>query len=464
MLNPLLRKLLFLVLSIFLMAPAAFPQAPAEPEREQLLNGLKLLFWLKPGSPDVILKLRINSGAAFDLSGKAGQMSLLADLLFPDPATVDYFTDEMGGKLDVKVTYDSTTITMVGKAAELERIVEVLRNALLATQFTPEVITRMRDARIKQLKDSSISSASVADRALATRLFGDFPYGRPAAGSPEDLARVDRADLMLARDRFLNSNNATLAVIGGVTKLRAMRTLRQLLGPWRKSEQIVPTTFRQPIPPDAKTLIVNVPGPSVEVRVATRGLSRSDSDFHAGAVLAKLAQHRWQAAAPELATLPVFVRSDAHVLPGAFVMGATVNTQSAVDSVVNAKKVLDSLMNTPATAAELERAKSEAVNEVTVMLAKPENAPDPFLDMDTYRLREAQDQGALLRAVTSSDLQRVANRLFKSAAVATVVAGETLQLKPALEGRLQYEVLGEIATPAPTPKPPAKPASNNNPM
>ena len=37
-------------------------------------------------------------------------------------------------------------------------------------------------------------------------------------GSPEDVARVDRADLMQARDRFLNSNNATLAIIGGVTK------------------------------------------------------------------------------------------------------------------------------------------------------------------------------------------------------------------------------------------------------
>src|ERR671919_808855 len=127
MLKPLLRKLLFLGLSIFLMAPAAFPQAPSEPEREQLLNGLRLLFWLRPGSPDVILKLRINSGAVFDLSGKSGQMALLGDLLFPDPATVDFFTDEMGGKLNVSVTYDSTTITMVGKADQIEHIVEVLR-------------------------------------------------------------------------------------------------------------------------------------------------------------------------------------------------------------------------------------------------------------------------------------------------------------------------------------------------
>ena len=464
MLKLLPQKLLFLVLSLFLMAPATFPQAPTEPEREQLLNGLRLLFWLRPGSPDVILKLRINSGAAFDLSGKAGEMALLGDILFPDPATVDYFTDEMGGKLDVKVTYDSTTITMVGKASELERIVEVLRNAILATQFTPEIINRMRDARIKLLRDTSIVPASVADRAIAARLLGDFPYGRPVAGSPEDLARVDRADLMLARDRFVNSNNATLAIIGGVTKARAMRTVRQLLGPWRKSEQIVPTTFRQPTAPDAKTLVVNVPGPSVEVRLASRGVSRSDSDFHAAAVLAKLAQHRWQATAPELATQPVFVKSDAYVLPGIFVMGATVNTQNAADAVANARKVLDTLVNTPATAAELDRAKNEVVNEVAAMLTKPENAPDPWLDMDTYRMTAVQDQIALLRAVTSTDLQRVANRLFKNAAIATVLAGETLQLKPALEGRLQYEVLGEIATPAPTPKPPAKPASNNNPM
>lgn len=459
------RKLLISAFCIFLLPATAFPQVSAEPEREQLLNGLRLLLWLKPGSPDVILKLRINSGAAFDLAGKSGQMALLGDLLFPDPATIEYFTGEMGGKLDVSVTYDSVTITMVGKAAELEQIVEVLRNALLATQLTPEVVTRMRDARLKILRDTTIVPATVADRAIAARLFGDFPYGRPAAGIPEDVARVDRADLMLARERFLNSNNATLAVIGGVTKPRTMRTLRQILGPWRKSEQIVPTTFRQPTPPDPRTLIVNVPGPGVEVRLALRGVSRSDPDFHIATVLAKLAQHRWQGTTPESTTQPIFVRSDAYVLPGAFVMGTTVNSQTVVDSIANARKVLDSLMNTPATPAELERAKNEVVTEMVATLSKGDNVPDAWLDADTYRLSAVQDQIALLKAVTASDLQRVANRLFKTAAIASVVAGESLQLKPALQGRLEYEVFGEIKTlaPSPSPKPPAKPASSDKP-
>jgi zinc protease len=438
-------------------------QAPAQqPEREQLLNGLRLLFWLKPGSPDIILKLRINSGAAFDLSGKSGQMALLGDLLFPDPATIDYFTDEMGGKLNVNVTYDSTTITMVGKADQLEHIVEVLRNALVATQFTPELVTKMRDARIKLLRDTTIVPAEVADRAIATRLYGDFPYGRPAAGSPEDVARVDRADVMLTAERFLNSNNATLAIIGGVTKQRAMRTLRQLLGPWRKSEQIIPTTFRQPNPPDTRTLIVNVPGPSVELRLAARGVSRSDPDYPIARVLARVAQNRWQASTPELSKQPVFVRSNAYVLPGDFVMGATVNELTAADSLANAKKVIESLMTTAATPDEIERAKNDVIGDVMTMLAKPEALADPWLDADTYRLSAPQDQIALLKNVTPADVQRVANRLFNKSIV-SVVAGESAPLKAALQGRYPYEVLGEIATPAPSQKPPTKPANNINP-
>src|SRR5215510_3479642 len=287
-----------IALCLLILASSICAQSATQPEREELLNGLRLLFWPQPGHPEVILKLRINSGAAFDLAGKSGQMALLGDLLFPDPDTVDYFTSEMGGKLDVSVNYDSMTITMVGKAAEFEQIIEVLRNGLLSTPLTPETVTRMRDARIKLLRDTTIVPATVADRALVARLYGDFPYGRPATGSPEDVARVDRADLMLARERFLNSNNATLAIIGGVTKQRAMKTLRQLLGPWRKSEQIIPTTFRQPNPPDTRTLIVNVPGPNVEVRMAARGVARSDTDFATATVLARVAQHRWEALAP----------------------------------------------------------------------------------------------------------------------------------------------------------------------
>jgi predicted Zn-dependent peptidase len=144
-------------------------------------------------------------------------------------------------------------------------------------------------------------------------------------------------------------------------------------------------------------------------------------------------------------------------------MGATVNAENAADSVTSARKVLDSLTKTPVTVDELERAKLEAANEISSELAKLESQPDPWLDAHTYRLSTIQDQLALLRAVTISDVQRVASRLFKSGAIAAVVAGDAMQLKPAFEGRHQYEVFGEIPIPTPSPKPPVKPPSSDNP-
>ena len=457
------RGLAVSALLLVILVQPALSQMPKEPERDQLLNGLRVLVWSQPGSPDLLVKLRINSGAAFDLAGKSGEMALLGDLFFPDASTVDFFTEELGGKLDVSVNYDSVTITMVGKAAEFEQVISVLRNGLLSTQFTPEVVTRVRDARIKTLRDATISPAMVADRAIAARLFDDFPYGRLAGGTPEDLARVQRADLMEAHERFFNSNNATIAIVGGVTKARAIRTVRQLLGPWRKSETIVPTTFTQPKAPDSHTLIINVPGPTSELRLAVRGLARSDSDFAASTVMARLAQHRWQAMAAELANQPLFVRSNGYVLPGSFVMGASVSTEKAADAVASARKVIESLITTRATPEELERAKSEVVNEAVAAAAKTEAVPDPWLDADTYRFKDIQDQTSLLRAVTAADIQRVAARLFTNAAIASIVTGEAAQLKATLQGRVPYEVLGETPPPAPSPKPPTKTPSNANP-
>src|SRR6185436_9885414 len=95
----------------------------------------------------------------------------------------------------------------------------------------------------------------------------------------ETLGKIDRADLMLAREKFLNADNATLAVVGGVERARLMRALRQLLGPWRKGDRIVPATFRQPGAVDDRVLVIDQPAASnVQIRLAVRGFSRSDPD------------------------------------------------------------------------------------------------------------------------------------------------------------------------------------------
>ncbi|HEV2884954.1 MAG TPA: pitrilysin family protein, partial [Pyrinomonadaceae bacterium] len=426
-----LRKPLLALLLVGFAQHAVPAQVPAEPDRSKLLNSLTVLMAPRPGDPQVLLKLRIHSGAAFDLSGKAGSMAALGDVLFPDPTTREYLTEEMQGQLNVKTDYDAITITLQGRAREFERIVEILRTALVTMQVTPENVAKAKEGRIKVIRETSISPAAIADRAIAVRLFGDFPYGRPYVGTVESLERVDRVDLMVARERFLNPNNATLVVIGGVQPNRAMRALRQLLGAWRKSEQLVPATFRQPVDPDPRTLVVNAPGDqSVEVRLAVRGLARKDPDATAAALLASVARQRWEKLLPVLSRSPVFVRHYGYSLPGMFVMGTTTENVLAGKALTTAQDVIKSLSSVPASAAELELARSEVLAQSGKELEKADGVAEAWLDIETYGLPPLSEQLRVASAVSAADLQRVASRLFRPGANASVIVGNAEAVKP----------------------------------
>ncbi|HEX8746692.1 MAG TPA: pitrilysin family protein, partial [Pyrinomonadaceae bacterium] len=415
-----------LILHLGLGGLTGLAQTTPEPRREQLLNGLNILLWERPGSPDVLIKLRVHSGSAFDLAGKAGTMAILGDALFADPTTREYVTGELGGRLEVTTDYNSINITLSARAQDYERLLELLRAAMVNISLTADRVSELRDARARMVREAGTNPTLIADRAVSARLFGDYPYGRPLEGSTATLARVDRTDVQYARERFLNPNNATMVIVGGVERGRALRALRQLLGVWRKSEGIVPSTFRQSDAPNRQTLLVDFPGTeSAEVRVASRGLARSDRDYSAASVLALIARDRWQSAMPELKQRAFFVRHEAHVLPGIFVMGASVRATDAPRALQTAQQVLQDLIRTPPTATELERARGELVATFNRQTEKPESVADLWLDAETYKLPSVSDRARALSAVTASDVQRVAAKLFSPPPAPTSAANKT---------------------------------------
>lgn len=451
-------------LLLFALAFAPFQRVFAlgitdEPQRDQLLNGLRVMMLPRSVDANVLIKLRINSGAAFDLAGKTGLMTLLGDMLFPDPETRSFFVEDLGGKLDVATDMDSIEITMTGHSAEFERMIELLRTAVVSTPITAENLNRLRGERLKIMQELAVVPATLADESIGVRLFREFPYGRPVAGTPETLARIDRADLLLARERFLTPDNATLVVIGGVEERRAMRALRQLLGTWRKSDKLVPSTFRQPDPPDTRILLVDMAGVETsDVRIACRGLARSDRDVAAVSLLALVAAEKWKAALPQLERSQFFVRHDAHILPGAFVMGASVKAADSGAVFDTARTVLSGLAQAPIPAADVDRVKAEALKTLRLQGDQPATLARLWLDVETYRLPSLSDQLNALGSVTAADIQRVAAKLFAGGAFASIAVGSTSIIKPILDrdGR-KIEIPGNLlAQPSTTPMP-AKP-------
>lgn len=445
------RSASFLLVVFSCCTSPLLAQTTPEPERETLLNGLRILYWPQPGNPTVILRLRIHSGAAFDLANKGGMMALLGDALFPDPSTREYVKEELDGQLKVMTTHDAIEVSISGKASGLERMIDLLRGALLTTQLDVDSVTTLRNARTKLLSEKAATAAEVADEAIAARLFGTFPYGHPASGTAATVAKVERADLLFARERFLNADNTTLAIIGGVEKPRMMRALRQLLGPWGKSDRTIPATFREPGRPDTRVLALDSPGATnTEIRVAVRGLSRGDNDALAADLLAVIIRERLKAAVPELS--PVAVKHESHLLPGIFLISGSVPNASTAKAVAATQELTRALIQSGPTPGEVDRARILLTMESGKELSQPEGMAAAWLDADTFKSPRPSVNLTMIRSLSPADVQRVAVRLFKDAPVATVAVGNYEQLKAAFGDKLEpHAAVSPDAKPDPAP-------------
>lgn len=378
----------------------ASAQSLKEPKRQQLLNNLRVLIWSDPAAAEVLVKVRVHSGAAFDPRDKAGAMRLLADSLFPDDAAKSYFTEELGGKLMVESNYDYIEITASGKSENFLDILETVRNAAANPPLTAENVKKVRDARLKLAQETVVTSDAAADLIVRKRLFGDFfPYGRPSNGTAETIAKVERADLLQLRERLLTADNATLAIVGNVNQQYAYKAVRQLFGSWQKSDKPTPATFRQPDEIEKAVFYVRQPSVRIaQIRFAVRAAARGGADDAAHQIAARILNDRWQKNLPNELRETAFVRYEPHALPGILIFGASVSGGFAEPVLPETQTVLQKILAEPITAAEFEAHKTAAFTAKNNLTAT-EKTVQSWLDADTYKISQTSNQTATLKNV-----------------------------------------------------------------
>ncbi len=421
-----LKKFTLSALILFAAISFSYPQTAkiSGPRQEKLLNNLKLLIWTEPAAEKVTVKLRIHSGAAFDLQNKEGTMALLADILFPNEAAKEFFREDLSGSLDVMSNYDYIQINATGNADQVLVILETLAGAVTKPLIDKETTAKVRSARIEKVKELEKNPSHVADQAVAKRLFGSFPYGRSADGTSESLAKIDFADLLLAKQRFLTADNATLAVSGNVKSDFVFKAVRQLFGGWEKSDKKIPATFTQPYAPATNSFLIRAENENVsELRFAFRGLARNDKDFAASEVLTRILHNRLQAKEGNKAS----VYQTSHLLPSFVVLKVSdwnVGTfkiegeNAALPQ--NFFETISNLLKTEIKTDEFERAKSEIVAERSKI-----NFADLWLDLDTFKLVSVKDEMQKPSNVTIADVQKVVERWKKESVVAALVVSKS---------------------------------------
>lgn len=409
---------LIVVIVISLLAPAIFSQAPdlKKPRQETLLNGMKLLMWPDKSAPKVTLKVRVHSGSSFDPQGKEGVMKLLADNIFPNPETREFFTEDLAGSLDVTSNYDYIQISATATPDQFLNMTETIASAVSTPTIDQETTAKLKTALLARVAELEKDPGYAADRAAAKRLFGTFPYGRPEYGTAASLQKIDFADLLDAKQRFVTADNATVTVSGNFDPAFAYRAIRRLFGGWQKSDKRVPSTFTQPSPPEIALQMLESPAADkFEIRYIARGYSRNDKDFPASLVLARIMEERIKAKTPAGYRSGIRVRSEGHILPGAIVIGMSGNDPASSEAKIDANDLLSSAISTKITEAEFNSAKAALVSEWNAR-----DIADRWLDLDTYKTVPVATELQTVTGLSLADVQRAADALAKQP-VASVV-------------------------------------------
>lgn len=415
------HKLIFSALFLFLIN-ISFAQQPTK--QEKLLNGLKLLIWSDEKASSVNLKLRIHKGAAFDLKDKAGMMSLLADILFPDEQARRLFREELGGNLSVQVSYDYIQIEASSKPEDLLTLLEAVASAVSNPPITKDNFKKVLDAKIDRVKDLEQDDEYRADVAVRQRLFGSFPYGRPIEGSNESLRKIELADLIFAKDRYLTADNATLVIYGKLSPDFTYMAVRRIFGSWKKSEKPIPATFRQPDEPDTSLLLLNSKADNlIEARSAVRGIARNDRNYFATEILAKILSQRIISQPARITKATVI--NQANFLPGILMarlsmpkVSVSIGTSNTDQTSENSRTEfsLTELLSKDATQEEFERAKNEVLKDFD-----SRSIYDLWLDVDTYGLISLKDEISKANSVSLRDVNLTLQDLRKRPVVNVVL-------------------------------------------
>jgi zinc protease len=408
---------------VILAVPAIFaqPSLPS-PKQEKLLNELKLFMWSDTKADKVNVRLRIHSGSAFDPQGREGVMQLLADNFFPNPATREFFVEDLGGSLDVVTNYDYIQINASSKPEGFLQMLETIATAVSNPAIDKETTIKLRAALLARVKALESDPSYVADQAVSKRLFGTFPYGRPQLGTSQSIQKIDFADLLDAKQRFLTADNATIAITGNFDRDQAYRAVRRYFGQWLKSDKKVPSAFKQPDDPPVGQLTIPSPAANISaLRFAIRGSARGAKDFAASKVVTTILEQRIKIMVPSGQSSSVFVNDEAYLLPGIIKIGlggvAVIAPNNNGDKVAM-YDVVAKPRSQPITQSEFDAARSL---NAAAWRARP--IEQLWLDADTYRIKSVDADAAIFDSLTLADAQAFLEKIQKLSVAMVLLNG-----------------------------------------
>ena len=457
-----MKRIVFLVLlSLALSSPsqAQEPDRSKPPElglpptihlppvqRFALSNGLEVMMMEKHDVPLVQVNVLVRGGSTLDPPEESGLASMTAALLNEGAGSRNALeladaVDFLGASIQSGAGMHTTVVSLHTPLSKLDSALALLADVAIRPMFPAEELERERKARLTglvQWRDEPVALALVLFNRV---LYGtDHPYGVPTVGNEKTLRSMAVKDLQRFHHAYFRSGNATLIVVGDVTKDSILPKLEETFSRW---EGKAPATLNLAVPERVEkrmVYLVDKPGTAQSVvRIGRIGVSRLTEDYFpilvlntilGGSFTSRLNQNLREEHGYSYGAGSVF---DMRPLPGPFLAGASVQTNVTDKALEEFMKELKRILQ-PVTDEELARGKNY------LALGYPENFQSvagiaaQLGELIVYHLPDEYFNEYVhhVLAVTKDEVARVAKKYIDPERMDIVVVGDRKQIEKPL--------------------------------
>jgi zinc protease len=214
----------------------------------RLENGLRVLYKPDKSAPVVAVCITYHVGSRNEGPGHTGATHILEHLMFKDSEKFNNrnhnaITDHlawMGAYMNATTSLDRTNYFELLPRERLEQALEVEADRMRGSLFNDaDLASEMTVVRNEYELSRNDPYTFLTEEVMRTA-FTEHPYRIPTIGLKEDIEGSTAATLRAFYDRFYWPNNATLAVLGDVSRVDVEKLVVKHFAPIPSSPQPIP--------------------------------------------------------------------------------------------------------------------------------------------------------------------------------------------------------------------------------
>jgi zinc protease len=263
---------------------AAVAQALPEIQSWHTAKGTKVLFVEAHELPMLDVRIVFDAGSARD--GKLGGVASLTSAMLDqgaaglDADAIAEGFEQRGAQFGADSQRDMAWLSLRSLSDQklLQPSLDLFGKVLTNPDFPKADFKREQQRTLIGLEYQKQQPSSIIENAFYHDVYGQHPYAGNPSGDEESVATLSPKDLRAFYQRFYVARNATLVIVGDVSRKQAEGIAGQLADALPEGEKAAPLPMVAALT-EAKTQFIEHPSTQSHVLMGAPGVRRGDPDY-----------------------------------------------------------------------------------------------------------------------------------------------------------------------------------------